>query len=60
MTEETLKLYGPCQKHHLYFDLKEGQCFYCLCERSVTPERPAPKPAEKPAKPAAEPHMFFV
>src|SRR5262249_23483905 len=32
MTEETLKVYGPCLKHRLFHDL-ERECFYCLVER---------------------------
>jgi hypothetical protein len=29
MTEETLKVYGPCPTHGLWQDLESG-CFYCM------------------------------
>jgi hypothetical protein len=31
MTEETLKVYGPCPTHGLWHDLSRG-CFYCMVE----------------------------
>lgn len=35
---ESMKLamkpfYGPCPKHGLWNDLKDGSCFYCVVEK---------------------------
>jgi len=40
MTEDTLKVYGPCDQHQLWHDL-ETECFECMCDR-VKAETPQP------------------